>query len=96
MSPVPRIGRVLDGVGLVILLVGTGLVGRAFLGFQEVQSFQPGPGGPPMEAMALADEFWVMQRIGVGLILAGIGVFVSAWWVARRGVAPVVTLTGYD
>ena len=83
MSQVPRIGRLLDGVGLLVLLAGAALVARAFVGFQEVQSFQPGPDGPPMEAMALADSFWFMQRIGVGLMLVGVAVFVGAWWVAR-------------
>ena len=86
MSGVPRVGRLLDVVGLAVFLTGGGLVARAWLGFQEVQTFQPTPGGPPMEAMALADRFWLVQRVGVGLMVLGVAVFVGAWWVARSRV----------
>lgn len=84
MSSVPRVGRLLDAAGFLVFAVGVALVGRAWLGFQEVQAFQPSPDGPPMAAMQLADRFLLVQRIGVALIVIGIGVFVGAWWVARQ------------
>lgn len=88
MTPVPRIGRVLDLVGAVVLLVGAGFVVRAWIGFREVEAYVPPPDAPPMAAVAFADGFWRMQKLGVLLMLAGIGVFVAAWWIARRrGVA---------
>ena len=83
--PVPRIGRVLDTVGLVLFLVGAALFGRAWLGFQEVRAFVPGPEDPPWASIQLADGYWLMQRIGVGVMALGIAVFVAAWWVARPG-----------
>ena len=84
MSAVPRIGRLLDGIGALVFLTGVALVGRAWLGFREVQSFQPGPGGPPMGAVIFADRFWLMQKVGVTVMIIGVGVFVGAWWIARR------------
>lgn len=83
-TSVPRVGRALDLVGLLFLVVGGGMVGRAWLGFRDVQAFQSAPGDPPMAAVQLADGFWMLQRIGVGLMLVGVAVFVLAWWVARR------------
>lgn len=83
-SSVPRIGRVLDGVGLVLFLAGGGVFVRAWLGFRQLPAFERRADDPPMAAVQLADGFLRLQRIGVGLMLLGVGVFVFAWWVARR------------
>ncbi len=85
MSHVPRIGRILDLVGVAIFLVGAGLGVRAWLGFREVQNFVPAPDDPPMAAVQIADSFWRLQKVGVGLMLLGVAVFAVAWWVAGRG-----------
>jgi hypothetical protein len=37
-----------------------------------------------MSAVAVADGFWRLQKIGTWLMVAGVAVFVLAWWVARR------------
>ena len=84
MTPVPRIGRVLDLVGLVSFLIGGGFIARAWIGFREVQGYVPPPDAKAMTAVEFADQFWRMQRVGVGLMLIGIAVFVAAWWIARR------------
>lgn len=84
MTPVPRIGRALDLVGLLFLLVGGAFVARAWLGFREVQSYVPSPDATGMTAVEFADQFWRMQKVGVGLMIVGVGVFVAAWWIARR------------
>ncbi len=91
MTDVPRIGRVLDLVGLLFLLAGGGFVARAWVGFQEVQSYVPPTDGTGLTAVEFADQFWRMQKMGVGLIVVGVGVFVAAWWIARR---PVPEETG--
>lgn len=80
---VPRIGRTLDVVGLAVLLIGGAFVLRARTGYGEVQAYVPRPDDPPMAAMQLADGFYLLEKVGAGLILVGIGVFVTAWWVAR-------------
>ena len=84
MTPVPRIGRVLDLVGLVFFLLGGGFTARAWIGFREVQSYVPSPDAAAMTAVEFADQFWRIQKMGVALMLVGIGVFVAAWWIARR------------
>ncbi len=84
MTPVPRIGRVLDLVGLVFFLLGGGFIARAWYGFREVQGYVPPPDPTAMTAVEFADQFWRIQRVGVGLLLIGIALSVAAWWTARR------------
>jgi hypothetical protein len=87
MAPVPRVGRILDLVGLLFLLAGGGLVGRAWVGFREVQGFVPPPDAPAMAAVAYADRFWRLQKVGAALMALGLAVFLMAWWVARKSAA---------
>lgn len=84
MNPVPRIGRILDLVGLLFLLVGVGVYGFAWVGFQGVPDFQRPEHGTVFAATELADGYRAMERIGIAGMLVGIAVFVVAWWVARR------------
>ena len=84
MKPVPRIGRVLDLAGLVLFLVGGAVYARAWFGFQGVPDFERPERGPIFAAVELADGFERLQHIGVGVMAAGVAVFVLAWWVARR------------
>ncbi|MEQ1856195.1 MAG: hypothetical protein ABL963_06990 [Longimicrobiales bacterium] len=85
MKTVPRIGRVLDLVGLLLFLGGGALFVRAWLGFQSVPDYQPSVDDPAWAAVSIADGYWRLQKIGVAIMVAGIAVFVAAWWVARRG-----------
>jgi hypothetical protein len=84
MKAVPRIGRILDLVGLLLFLVGGGLYARAWLGFRSVPDFEPGVGGSAFAATELADGFRPIQHVGTALMVAGVAVFIAAWWVARR------------
>ena len=83
MTRVPRIGRLLDAAGALVLMAGGGLVARAWIGFREVQVFEPNPDGPPMAALQLADRFRLIERTGVALMVIAVGVFVGAWWATR-------------
>ena len=84
MAVVSRIGRLLDGVGLAAFLVGGGVYARAWFGFREVEASAPAFVGEKSSAIELADRFWLMERIGGGLMLLGIAVFVGAWWIERH------------
>jgi hypothetical protein len=84
MAVVSRIGRLLDGVGLAAFLVGGGVYARAWFGFREVEASAPASVDPQSSAIELADRFWFMERIGGGLMLLGIAVFVGAWWIERQ------------
>lgn len=84
MKSVPRIGRVLDLVGIVFFLLGGGFVARAWIGFREVEGYVPPADAAAMTAVEFADQFWRIQKVGVGLMLIGVAVFVAAWWIARR------------
>ncbi|MDX1494424.1 MAG: hypothetical protein R3253_10220 [Longimicrobiales bacterium] len=85
MTPVPRIGRALDLVGLIVFLLGLGMFVRSWIGFRrEVPAFEPSATDPPMAAVELADGFWRLQRIGAGVMVVGVAIFVLAWWIAGR------------
>jgi len=84
MAVVSRIGRILDGVGLSAFLLGGGVYARAWFGFREVEASAPAFIGAQSSAIELADRFWFMERIGAGVMLLGIAVFVGAWWMERR------------
>lgn len=84
MKTVPRIGRILDAAGLVLLFGGGALAAWAWVGFQGVPAYQPQPDAPTWSAVAVANGYWRLQKIGTALMIAGVAVFVVAWWVARR------------
>ncbi|MGD8602586.1 MAG: hypothetical protein PVF19_14640 [Gemmatimonadota bacterium] len=83
MKNVPRIGRILDLVGLVLFGVGGVLFGWAWVGFREVQAYVPPPDAPLWSAVGVADGYWRLQKVGGGLMIGGVAVFVLAWWTAR-------------
>ena len=82
--PVPRIGRALDAVGALLFAGGGALYAWAWLGFRRVREYRPTLEEGEWAAVRMADEFWRLQRIGTVLMLAGLAVFVGAWWVAGR------------
>jgi hypothetical protein len=84
MTAVPRVGRVLDLAGLVLFLGGAAVTTRAWVGFRGLPDDLPAPDTAAMSAVAVADGFWRLQKIGTWLMVAGVAVFVLAWWVARR------------
>jgi hypothetical protein len=84
MTSVPRIGRMLDVVGLVLFLGGTAVAAWAWLGFQGLPEYQPPADAPAWSAVEVANGYWRLQKIGTGLMAAGVVVFVAAWGVARR------------
>lgn len=83
-APVPVHGRVLDALGLAIFLGGAAIFAWAWAGFRRVQSYVPPPEAEGA-AVALADSYWRLQKIGGWVMAAGLAVFVVAWWVAGRG-----------
>jgi hypothetical protein len=74
----------LDLAGLVLFLVGGAVAARAWIGFRTVRDYQPPPDSPSWSAVAVADGYWRLRKIGTGLMIAGLVVFMVAWWVARR------------
>lgn len=83
MKTVPRIGRILDLGGLLLFLGGGAIFVWAWMGFRGVTDYEPPVDGPAWGAVSIADGYWRLQKIGTGLMLAGVVVFVLAWWVAR-------------
>mgnify|MGYP001214877359 CR=1 FL=1 len=84
MKTVPRIGRLLDLAGLLLFLGGVATAAWAWIGFQDVTEYVPPVDGPARSAVSVANSYWRLQKIGTGLMIAGVAVFVLAWWVARR------------
>ena len=85
---VSRLGRALDLTGALLFLAGGGVLVRAWLGFRDVGGYQPLPEDGAWAAVQLADQYWRLQKVGTAMMLAGIAVFVGAWWVAGRLKAP--------
>lgn len=83
MKTVPRIGRMLDLGGLLLFLGGGATFVWAWIGFQGVPAYERPVGGPAWAAVAVADRYWRLQKVGTGLMIAGVAVFILAWWVAR-------------
>lgn len=81
---VSRLGRLLDLVGLLLLLAGAGMSARAWAGFEEVRVYQPAPGDEFFAALRLHDRYSRLQRAGGALVVGGVAVFVAAWWAGRR------------
>lgn len=85
MKPaVPRIGRVLDLVGLLVFLVGAALYVRAWLGLRGMDSFVPGAEAGAFAALERADALSALGRVGIALMIGGAVVGVVAAVVARR------------
>lgn len=82
--PVPLVGRLLDLAGVLIFAAGGGLYAWAWTGFRRVPEYSPALAEGAWAAVEMANGYWRLQKIGTGLMVAGIGVFVCAWWVARR------------
>lgn len=74
----------LDLAGLVLFLAGGGLAAWAWAGFRRMPSYAPPPGAAAWSAVAVADGYWRLQKVGTALMIAGLAVFVLAWWAARR------------
>ena len=84
VGKVRRVGRVLDLVGILVFLCGAGMSARAWAGFEEVRAYQAAPGDEPFTALRLHDRYSLLQRAGGVVMVAGVAVFVAAWWVGRR------------
>ena len=86
--PVTRLGRQLDLVSLILLVLGALLFLQAFLGMKQLRdqretAFVPGT----TEAYAALNRYYRLQRLsylGVGLAVSGIGVALSAAWHNRK------------
>lgn len=84
MKNVPRIGRILDLAGLALFLGGVGFYSRAWFGFQGLPTNLPENPTEQWAAIAVADGFLRMQRLGAVLMALGVLVFIVAWRVAKR------------
>ncbi|HUF13424.1 MAG TPA: hypothetical protein VMN78_10020 [Longimicrobiales bacterium] len=81
---VPRAGRALDLLGLLLFLAGAALYGRSWLGLRAMDEFERAPGDPTFAALEYADWLARIGRVGFGLMAAGAVVAVNAALVARR------------
>lgn len=81
---VPRIGRVLDAVGLALFVAGAGVYGWSWLGLRSMDEFRRAPGDSPYAAVERADALASLGRIGFYFMAAGAVVAVLAAVVARR------------
>lgn len=81
---VPRIGRVLDGIGLLLFLAGGALYGRAWFGLRHLEAEPPPSDGMEFAAVGRVVELHELSRTGLLLMAGGAVVAVIAALVARR------------
>ena len=85
---VSRLGRKLDVVSLILILLGALLFLLAFAGMRELRDRQETAFvAGTTEAYAALNRYYRLQRLsylGIGLAVAGIGVALSAAWHNRR------------
>lgn len=86
-SPVPRIGRVLDVVGLVVFLGGLGTYARAWIGMRRLGAAGADPSAPLFSGMREFQRWWELSRVGIALMVIGGLVALAAagvaWWLRR-------------
>lgn len=86
-APVPRIGRLLDVVGLVLFVAGLAVYGRAWVGMRGLEAAGADPSAPLFSGMREFDRWWELSRVGVSLmVLGGLIALVAAgvaWWLRR-------------
>lgn len=80
---VPLAGRVLDVVGLTILVVGAGVYARSWIGLKGLAA-EPPAGEESFAAMAEFNRFNDLADMGIALMIAGAVVMVVAAILARR------------
>ncbi len=49
-----------------------------------MRGYQPTPEAGPWAATRLANHYLRVQWVGGAVMLAGLAVFLAAWWIARR------------
>ncbi|MFW6199495.1 MAG: hypothetical protein ACOC8K_02885 [Gemmatimonadota bacterium] len=84
--PVPRIGRLLDGLGALVFLAGAAVYGRAWWGLRSLGEQPDQPAGDEL-SFAAVERFVELQevsRIGLVLMIVGAAVAVVAALVAAR------------
>ena len=80
---VPRLGRVLDVVGIMVFVAGASLYVHSWLGLRAMDEFVSTPDAPG-SAIEHADGLSGLGRIGFALMALGVLVGVAAAIVARR------------
>jgi hypothetical protein len=84
VAPVSRIGRIFDAVGLAVLLVGVGLLTRAWFGLRGVEAYEPTLAEGVGAAVRRVDQFVGIQRVGIAVTALAVFVFAFSWWFERR------------
>lgn len=84
MNTVPRIGRILDLAGLLLFACGAAVFVWAWVGFHGIPDYEFPVGSGAWATVRVANGYWRLQKIGTGLMVAGLAVFGLAWWVARN------------
>lgn len=82
--PVPRLGRVLDLVGALLFLGGAAVYGWAWMGLRRLRDDPPVSAEGAFVAVARANDFSTLSRLGLALMAGGAVVAVLAAVVARR------------
>lgn len=82
-EPVPRVGRVLDVIGMLLVAGGAVVYGYSWVGLRGMDAYARPEGAPLFAAIARANELTRIGRVGLALVAAGIVVAVTAAVVAR-------------
>jgi hypothetical protein len=82
-QPVPRLGRALDLLGLLLFAAGAGCYGYAYVGLEGIRTGDSVIAGGMFATLNEAKALTTVSEIGIAVAIAGIGVFIAAFMVAR-------------
>lgn len=82
-EPVPRIGRILDAIGMLLVASGALVYAYSWVGLRGMDGYDRPESAPLFAAIARANELTRIGRVGIALVAVGVAVAVAAAVVAR-------------
>jgi hypothetical protein len=77
-STVPPVLRIANAVSGLLFLAGALIYVRAWLGMRALEAYEAEPDAELFAGVARFTHFWELSRLGIGIVLAALGLAVLA------------------